>query len=61
MPYLQQLYTRIFPTRYFIDLSRAIVLKGAGLPDLWPTIVLLLGYTLVVFTLAVWRFRKKVA
>ena len=61
MPYAVQLYTRIFPARYFVDLSRGIVLKGAGLPDLWPTVVLLLAYTAAIFALAAWRFRKKVA
>lgn len=61
MPYLLQLYTRIFPVRYFVDLSRGIVLKGAAIPELWPSIVLLLAYTLAIFALAAWRFRKKVA
>lgn len=61
MPYALQLYTRIFPVQYFVDLSRGVVLKGAGLPELWPSVVLLLIYTLVIFVLAVWRFRKKVA
>ncbi|SMF27751.1 ABC-2 type transport system permease protein [Tistlia consotensis] len=61
MPYLLQLYTRVFPTRYFVDLSRGIVLKGAALPELWPSVALLLAYTVVVFALAAWRFRKKVA
>jgi len=61
MPYFFQLYTRIFPTRYFVDLSRGIVLKGAALPELWPSIVLLLAYTVAIFALAAWRFRKKVA
>lgn len=61
MPYALQLYTRIFPTPYFVDLSRGVVLKGAGLPELWPSVVLLLAYTVAVFALAVWRFRKKVA
>ncbi|WP_436639394.1 ABC transporter permease [Microbaculum sp. FT89] len=61
MPYILQVYTRVFPARYFVDLSRGIVLKGAGLPELWPSVVLLLAYTLAVFALAAWRFRKKVA
>lgn len=61
MPYLLQLYTRLFPARYFVDLSRGIVLKGAGLPDLWASAALLLAYTMAIFALAVWRFRKKVA
>ncbi|MBW7950061.1 MAG: ABC transporter permease [Pseudorhodoplanes sp.] len=61
MPYLLQLYSRVFPAQYFIDLSRGIVLKGAALPELWPSVLLLLAYTIAIFALAVWRFRKKVA
>ena len=61
MPYALQLYTRVFPVRYFVDFSRGVVLKGSGLPDLWPSVLLLLGYTIAIFALAVWRFRKKVA
>ena len=61
MPYALQLYTRAFPARYFVDFSRGVVLKGAGLPELWPAVLLLLAYTVAVFFLAVWRFRKKVA
>jgi ABC-2 type transport system permease protein len=61
MPYLTQLYARTLPAAYFVDLSRGIVLRGSGLPELWPSVVLLLFYTLLIFALAVWRFRKKVA
>lgn len=61
MPYVLQLYTYVFPARYFVELSRGIVLKGGGLETMWPNVILLLLYTLVVFALAVWRFRKKVA
>lgn len=61
MPYVLQLYTYIFPARYFVELSRGIVLKGGGLEELWLNFALLLLYTLVVFSLAAWRFRKKVA
>ena len=61
MPYALQLYTRIFPTQYFVDFSRGVVLKGAGIPELWPSVALLFAYTLLVFALAALRFRKKVA
>lgn len=61
MPYFLQVYSRLFPAGYFVDLSRGIVLKGSALPDLWPSVLLLLAYTLAVFALAAWRFRKKVA
>ena len=61
MPYVFQLYTLAFPARYFIDLSRSVVLKGAGIGDLWPTLALLAGYTVIVFVIAAGRLRKKVA
>lgn len=61
MSYSAQIYARILPAAYFVDLSRGIVLRGAGLPELWPSVALLFAYTLAVFALAVWRFRKKVA
>lgn len=61
MPYVLQLYTRLFPARYFVDLSRGVILKGAGLPDVWISAGLLLLYTAGIFAFAVWRFRKKVA
>lgn len=61
MPDVIQLYTRAFPVQYFVGFSRDLVLKGAMLPELWPSALLLLAYTIVIFGFAVWRFRKKVA
>jgi ABC-2 type transport system permease protein len=61
MPYLLQLYTMIFPGRYFIDVSRGIVLKGVGALELWQNLLLMVVYAGMVFLVAVWRFRKKVA
>ena len=61
MPYVLQLYTRLFPAQYFVDLSRGVVLKGAALPEIWTSAALLLVYTVGIFALAIWRFRKKVA
>lgn len=61
MPYMLQLYTLAFPSRYFVDVSRGIVLKGSGLQELWPNIALLLAYMVAVFLIAAGRLRKKVA
>lgn len=61
MPYFLQIYTYLFPSRYFIELSRAVVMKGAGMQEIWFNVVLLLVYTIIVFLIATWRFRKKVA
>ena len=61
MPYMFQLYTMAFPARYFIDLSRDVVLKGSGIGELWPNVALLIAYTVIVFLIAAGRLRKKVA
>jgi ABC-2 type transport system permease protein len=61
MPVHSQWYASAFPGRYYVDIARAVVMKGAELGDIWRNMVWLLLYTAVVFALATWRFRKKVA
>jgi len=61
MPRLLQLYTAVFPGRYFVDVSRGVTLKGAGMETLWVQILVLTIYTLAVFLLSAWRLKKKVA
>lgn len=61
MPYVLQLYTMIFPGRYFVHVSRGIVLKGVGAVELWENLLLMAAYAGAIFLVAVWRFRKKVA
>lgn len=61
MPMMMQLYTYLFPARYFIEISRGIVLKNVGLEVLWPQFLALLLYTALVFVLTTRLFRKKVA
>ena len=61
MPLALQLYSQFFPATYFTEISRAIVLKGASLSSLWWPATLLVGYTVVVFLLASWRLKQKVA
>ena len=56
-----QLYTYIFPARFFIDISRGIILKGAGPMELAQPLLMLLVYTMMVFFFAVIVFKKKVA
>lgn len=61
MPEALQWYTRIFPARYFTDISRGLFLKGIGVAELKEQFVVLAAYTLVIFGAAALRFRKKVA
>ncbi len=60
MPMMMQFYTYLFPARYFIEITRGIIMKGVGLELLWPQFLILLAYTAAVFVIATARFRKKV-
>lgn len=61
MPLGFQWYTYLFPARYFMTIARGIVLKGAGLDQLWGQAVMLVVYGVVLLTLASLRFRRRVA
>ena len=50
--------SRIIPARYFIEVLRGIILRGAGLADLWRPIAWLAFYTILIIGLAVMRFKK---
>jgi ABC-2 type transport system permease protein len=58
MPEPAQYFARILPITYFLRIIRGIVLKGIGLDDLWPDVWPLIAFGVVIFTLAVLRFRK---
>jgi ABC-2 type transport system permease protein len=58
MPQVIQPFTYLIPLRYFLEIVRAILLKGAGLAELWPQALALFGLGIVIFTLSVVRFRK---
>ncbi len=59
MPESIQLITYLIPLRYFLEIVRGIFLKGSGINELWPQAAALLGLGVVIFTLSVLRFQKK--
>jgi ABC-2 type transport system permease protein len=61
MPLASRLYSAVVPASHFIEISRGIVLKGAGISAIWPHLAVLGVYTAVVFAFAVWRLKQKVA
>lgn len=56
MPRPLQLFANIVPARWFIEVSRGIMLKGAGLPQLWEELAVLAVMFAVLMTLAIRRF-----
>jgi ABC-2 type transport system permease protein len=61
MPAVIQPITYLIPLRYFIIIVRGIFLKGIGVAVLWPQILALLAWGLVIVGLAVARSRKTLA
>jgi ABC-2 type transport system permease protein len=58
MPVIIQWITYVIPLRYFLEIVRGVLLKGAGLTELWPQSLALFGIGIVIFSLSVLRFRK---
>lgn len=61
MPKVFQWISMVVPARYFVEVIRGIVLRGARLTDLWQPTALLAMYTILIITLAVARFKKTAA
>ena len=59
MPRPVQWIAELLPLTHFLRLIRGIMLRGAGLWELWPDVLALLGFTAVMMTLAINRFRKR--
>ena len=61
MPKFFQWISTLIPATYFIELMRAIMLRGADFADYWRHFVILAGMGVVLFTLCALRFKQKIA
>src|SRR5205807_10135298 len=61
MPWIFYAIGSALPATYYIELQRAIVLRGASLSDFWLNIVVLAGMGAAVFSLCALRFKQKIA
>jgi ABC-2 type transport system permease protein len=59
MPSWLQPITWLNPIRHFGIIARATLMKGSGIDVLWPNFLALIGFTLVLVSLSIWRFRKQ--
>ena len=59
MPLPVQWLSYLNPLRYFIQIVRGIFLKGTGIDTLWPQMLALLLYGVLIMTLSVLRFHKR--
>jgi ABC-2 type transport system permease protein len=61
LPLPMQVMSNIIPARWFIQISRGIMLKGAGIAELWQPILVLCVMLVVLLTLAIRRTSVRLA
>jgi ABC-2 type transport system permease protein len=59
IPTVLQWISHLFPARYMVTISRGVFLKGAGFPELWPELLALAGYALVVLAVAAGLYGRR--
>jgi ABC-2 type transport system permease protein len=60
MPVVLQALTFIVPARYFVEVLKGLFLQGVGLTVLWPQVLALVLYAVLVLNLARKRFTKRI-
>jgi ABC-2 type transport system permease protein len=58
MPEFFQKLSYLDPLRYMVMIVRGVTLKDAPWAALWPNLVALAGFAIVLFAISAWRFRK---
>lgn len=59
MPEIIQWITYIIPLRYFMVAIRGIILKGIGFAELWTQLAAMFAIGIVILTMSVMRFQKR--
>ena len=59
MPAPAQAVTRFLPPRYFVEIMRAVYLKGTVIGELWPAYAALAAFAAVFNTLAALTYKKQ--
>lgn len=57
MPLWAQYIGKILPLTHFLMIVRGILLKGSGITDVWSEVIPILGFTIVVMSIALKRYR----
>ncbi|MNF19345.1 Inner membrane transport permease YhhJ [compost metagenome] len=58
MPDIIQHIMLLAPNTHFVILAQAVLFRGAGLDVVWPQLLALLVIAVILFTLALRRFRN---
>ena len=58
MPEIFQKLSYLNPLRYMVTIVRGVTLKDAPWSALWPNLLALAGFAILLFAISAWRFRK---
>ncbi len=61
MPQIIYYLSAVIPLTYYLDIIRGIVLKGIGFPYLVGQVTALMVFSVVLLTLAILKFKKRIA
>ncbi len=61
MPLLIRYLSWLNPLRHYITIVRSILLRGVGLEVLWPHVVALLVFVMVLLSVSIHRFRRQLS
>jgi ABC-2 type transport system permease protein len=61
MPWLAYYAGFLLPVTYFLEIVRGVMLKGIGFQYLWPWVWPMAVFSVVVFFLSVFLFRKRIS
>jgi len=59
MPRVLQYISNVVPAKWFVTIARGIMLKGVGLPYLWPETLVLLGMAVFLLAAAARSFHER--
>lgn len=59
MPRPVQWFAELLPLTHFVRLIRGVMLRGAGLSEMWPDVLALVTFTLLMMSAAIAQFRKR--
>lgn len=61
MPLYVKWFSYLLPLTYYLDIIRGIVIRGAGMFELWPQTLILMIFSVGLIFFSVIRFKKKIA
>lgn len=53
--------TFLIPATYYVQITRGIILRGAGIADLWPQTLALVMFAVVLISISSVRFKKRIS